>query len=258
MAASANRTSAQKRPRDPKEDPTSGLPPSRSRGGRWYCVLEGRGVGVFDSWPACKAVVEGVKGARYKSYDTYEAATTAFVADYVARFHKRPPSSAPSAAAATAGPVERWRTCVGGPEVPFYCTDAACNNPAGGRVEFRCVYAKDKSSGLRQVFSYGPFEVGSNNIGEYLGLVRALMWIKEQAVTEAVPVYTDSKVAIGWVTRNRRSNSHLRRIDPELTRQLAVCDAWMSDFRVWPLATRHVRHWNTEKWGEIPADYDRK
>ena len=45
---------------------------------KYYVVWEGRARGIFDSWEACKEQVDNFKGAKYKSFDSLEAATEAF------------------------------------------------------------------------------------------------------------------------------------------------------------------------------------
>lgn len=45
---------------------------------KYYVVWEGRARGIFDSWEECKEQVDNFKGAKYKSFDSLEAATEAF------------------------------------------------------------------------------------------------------------------------------------------------------------------------------------
>lgn len=42
--------------------------------GKYYAVKRGKRTGVFDNWEACRASVEGVSGAEYKSFRTYAEA----------------------------------------------------------------------------------------------------------------------------------------------------------------------------------------
>ena len=41
---------------------------------KYYVVWEGRARGIFDSWEECKEQVDNFKGAKYKSFDSLEAA----------------------------------------------------------------------------------------------------------------------------------------------------------------------------------------
>jgi ribonuclease HI len=201
----------------------------------------------------------------FKAYPTYEQARSAFIKAYVARngtangvLQDERFYDCPSAPTCNSAAIERWRTGTNKPSIPFFCTDAACTNPAGGVVEYRCVFASDTVTAVRPVFAYGPFSVGSHNIGEYVGLVRALMWIQDHSILNNYPVYTDSCVAISWVAKQHGSNSGLKKICKELVAELALCDVWVANTQNWPIIKQHVRHWDTAAWGEIPADYDRK
>lgn len=44
----------------------------------WYVVHAGRRTGVFSTWDACHAQVDGFRGACYKKYKTREEAVAAF------------------------------------------------------------------------------------------------------------------------------------------------------------------------------------
>lgn len=45
---------------------------------KYYVVWEGLAPGIYDSWEECRQQVENVKGAKYKSFDSREAAIKAF------------------------------------------------------------------------------------------------------------------------------------------------------------------------------------
>ncbi len=72
--------------------------------------------------------------------------------------------------------------------------DAACSG-SPGRLEYRGV---DLQTG-KEIFRKGPFENGTNNVGEFLAIVQALMLLKKQR--SDYPVYSDSETAIGWVKK---------------------------------------------------------
>ena len=46
---------------------------------KYYVVWKGITPGVYDNWGECKAQVDGQDGAKYKSFETKEEATKAFV-----------------------------------------------------------------------------------------------------------------------------------------------------------------------------------
>ena len=71
------------------------------------------------------------------------------------------------------------------PILPALAVDAACSgNP--GVMEFRGVIADTGT----EVFHRGPFQNGTNNIGEFLALVLGLAYIKKYKLNWVI--YTDS------------------------------------------------------------------
>ncbi len=210
---------------------------------KFYVVFAGREPGIYDNWDDAKAQVEGFPGAKYKSYDSCTDATLAFRRD------------------GDAADVEIFRRMAQQRQVVVnyasfpdirldaIAVDGACNKNPGGDVEYQGVRV---GTGER-LFHIGPLPCGSNNIGEYLGLVHALALLAQQGDT-TTPVYSDSLTALSWL-RRRKHNSKVQ-IPPgsKLAIMLARADAWLSthDYK------NPVLKWNTELWGEIPADFGRK
>ena len=133
------------------------------------------------------------------------------------------------------------------PVTQALCVDAACSgNP--GPMEYRGVHLP---SG-RQVFRFGPIQ-GTNNIGEFLASVHGLALSKQQGWN--MPIYSDSVSGMAWV-RNRKAKTTLART--EKTAQaldlVARAENWLRENGV----TLPVLKWDTEQWGEIPADFGRK
>lgn len=122
-----------------------------------------------------------------------------------------------------------------------------------GRMEYRGV---DAYSG-RVVFSMGPYADTTNNVGEFLALVHALAYCNSPGneAMATTPIYSDSITALAWV-RNRRANTAMRptAANEELRRMVQRAEEWLRT-HTWRNA---VMKWNTEAWGEIPADYGRK
>ena len=134
------------------------------------------------------------------------------------------------------------------PLLPALAVDAACSgNP--GVMEFRGVIADTGT----EVFHRGPFAQGTNNIGEFLALVRGLAYLKQNNLTWNI--YTDSVTALAWL-RQRKCKSKLPRTpqNEQLFQMVAKAEAWL---RANTYTTR-IYKWDTEKWGEIPADFGRK
>ena len=138
-------------------------------------------------------------------------------------------------------------------EYPHYAlaVDAACSgNP--GPMEYRGVLLHDGHPTDRVVFHFGPVH-GTNNIGEFLAIVHGLALSKQQGWN--MPIYSDSVSGMAWV-RNRKAKTTLTRT--EKTAQaldlVARAENWLRENGV----TLPVLKWDTEQWGEIPADFGRK
>lgn len=94
-------------------------------------------------------------------------------------------------------------------------------------------------------------EVGNrtSNVGEFLGVVAAARYILRHHHVPQI-IYTDSTTAITWY---QNKHAATRRRCPALLR----AEVFLRIMTV-PLANVQVRHWNTQCWGEIPADYGEK
>jgi ribonuclease HI len=127
--------------------------------------------------------------------------------------------------------------------------DAACSgNP--GKMEYRGV---DVGTG-KEIFHQGPFEDGTNNIGEFLALVHGLGYLQRKG-DNTTPVYTDSKTARAWV-RDKKIKSTLKPTarNENLFDLVRRALAWLQTHNYGnPILT-----WDTPNWGEIPADFGRK
>lgn len=210
---------------------------------KFYVVFKGYQPGIYDTWEECKAQVDGFHGASYRSFPTCEEATEAF----------RKAMDVEEMQFYTFLSKARLKT-VNYDAIPeirqdAIAVDGACDKNPGGKVEYQGVRV---GTGER-LFHFGPVAGGSNNIGEYLGLVHALAMLHQQGDT-TTPVYSDSRTAISWL-RNRAHRSKVQLApDHKLAQLLARADRWLQTH-----ATMNpVLKWNTEEWGEIPADFGRK
>ena len=219
---------------------------------KWYAVFEGRVPGLYDTWKQCREMVDGYAGARYKSFADKKQALSELARKSIFHHGKSLPQNS-SAKIPQKEHRGRYPAC------PFYCTDAACDNPAGGNVEYRFVRVESPGD-VKNIFACGPFEMGSNNVGEYIALVRAIQWLCEHDAAGMDALYSDSRTAISWVSGGRGSNSSLGpRMGQLLRSELAACDSWITTSKeAVTQANRRLLHWNTPEWGEIPADYGRK
>lgn len=206
---------------------------------KYYVVWEGNNTGVFDSWTKTQLQIKGYPNARYKAFKTREEALAAYhgnFSDHIGNTTK----TAKITVSDEARKAIIWESL---------SVDAACSgNP--GIMEYRGVDTKTKD----EIFHAGPFKKGTNNIGEFLALVHALAYLKQNG-KDKFPVYSDSKTAMAWV-RNKKVKTNLERsaVNEKLFQLIERGENWLKNNSV----TNPVLKWNTEEWGEIPADFGRK
>ena len=210
---------------------------------KWYVVFNGMPSGICETWDECRLRTEGYPGASYKAYSSLEEAVIAYRegTEEDARAVLR---------AIAAAPVSRKNQRERPPEVlaGSIAVDAACSgNP--GVMEYRGV---DIDSG-REIFHKGPFPEGTNNIGEFLAIVHALALLYNNGSNAAI--YSDSVSGMAWV-RRRKANTTLKRTEASapLLDLVARAETWLHTHQ-WRNA---IYKWQTERWGEIPADFGRK
>jgi ribonuclease HI len=207
---------------------------------KYYTVWKGRQTGVFTTWKEAEEQVKGFETAQYKSFDSLKEAEDAFKGNYWQSVQK--PQGA------TAGKQTKSSALVGKYNVESISVDAACaGNP--GKLEYQGVETGTK----RVLFSMGPFPQGTVNIGEFLAIVHGLAFLKKH--NSPLPIYSDSKTAISWV-KNKAIKTNLER--NKKTEELFVLAEravqWLKDN---PYSNKILK-WETEFWGENPADYGRK
>jgi ribonuclease HI len=207
---------------------------------KYYVVWKGVSPGVYDSWTDCQLQIKGYEGALYKSFPTREMAEEAFAASAFHYIGARAQKSAPVPAAERRLPEGFDEHCL--------CVDAACSgNP--GPMEYRGVYLL----GGQQVFHFGPV-YGTNNIGEFLAIVHGLALMKQKGIV--MPLYSDSRNALGWV-KQKKCKTKLERTPrtEQLFQMIERAEQWLQthDYKDIP-----IRKWETEKWGEVPADFGLK
>ncbi|MDX1476117.1 MAG: ribonuclease H family protein [Saprospiraceae bacterium] len=203
---------------------------------KYYVVWEGNTPGVYDSWTECQLQVKGYPNARYQSFPDRASAERAFADGYTAKPVTRTGKA----------PVDANH-----PDIiqDSWCVDAACSgNP--GVMEYRGV---DTRTGT-EVFYMGPFQQGTNNVGEFLALVHALAQLKREGKPDKT-IYSDSRIAIGWVRQGKaRTKLKRSRHNAALFALISRAEAWLKREQI----TNPILKWDTKQWGEIPADFGRK
>lgn len=209
--------------------------------GKYYVVWEGVEPGVYDSWEEAQEQVTNYPGAKYKSFHTQEEAIAAY---------RNGSSENLDILVNLVSRQARIVDYSAFPEIELeaMAVDASClGNP--GVMEYQGV---DVMTGAK-IFRVGPFQDATNNIGEYLAIVHALAMTAQQGIARTI--YSDSKTAIAWV-RNRRANTKLAPTlrNAKVIELIARADNWLQT-HTWQ---NKILKWNTEVWGEIPADFGRK
>lgn len=212
---------------------------------KFYVVWEGRAPGIYDDWETCRQQIDGFPGAKYKSYPDQDSATEAFRGN---------PAEHLSFARELAKHLGQKKikvdyTAIPGIRLDAIAVDGACaKNP--GPMEYRCVRVADGE----EIFHFGPVDEGTNNIAEYLALIHAAALLAKRG-DSTTPIYSDSKIAINWV-RQRHSRTNLTPTpqNAPLLAILARADTWIAKNTI----QNPILKWNTEAWGEIPADFGRK
>jgi len=207
---------------------------------KYYTIWKGHKTGVFESWNDCKAQIKNYEGAQYKSFPTFDAAKKALNGNYFDFVGKN--KSFSSNLSAT--DLKK----IGLPNYNSISVDAASSgNP--GKMEYRGVDTKSK----KQLFIQGPFEQGTNNIGEFLAIVHGLAFLKKKDSNRMI--YTDSRTAMSWV-KKKTCNTKLERNakNKALFELVDRAVIWLktNDFQT------TIVKWETKAWGEIPADFGRK
>ena len=216
---------------------------------KFYVVWQGREAGIYDSWAACEAQVKGVS-AKYKGFATLAEAQQALAAnpeDYITRVTRSPLPKTHSPQGVLY-PIGGTPSNSQIPHLPALAVDAACSgNP--GLMEFRGVIADTGT----QVFHRGPYAGGTNNIGEFLAIVLGLAYLKKEKLDWSL--YSDSKTAIAWVRQKQcKTKIEWNIHNQDLLLAVRAAEKWLHE-NTW---TTPIYKWETERWGEIPADFGRK
>lgn len=207
---------------------------------KYYVVWKGRKPGIYSSWNSCKRQIEKFEGAQYKSFTKLEDAEVAFskkYEDFKGKNTKKKTLSADE--------LKKY----GSPILESISVDAACSgNP--GKMEYRGVLTHNS----KEIFRKGPYERGTNNIGEFLALVHAISLLKLKN-NSTTPIYSDSKIAMNWVKRKKcNTNIYFDNSNKDLLDLIKRAEKWLNNNTY----KNPIMKWETKAWGEIPADFGRK
>jgi len=206
---------------------------------KYYVVWQGAKPGIYSNWSECQKQINGYPNAKYKGFKTHNAALKAFSEDYQNYWGKDSFES-------TLTKDELIR--IGSPIDNSIVVDAACSSKTN-LVEYKGIYLKTREI----LFSKGPYEDGTNNIGEFLAIVHALGYLKLN--NSKIPVYSDSIYAIAWVRdKEARTNHQRNNNNKKLFEMIDRAVYWLKTNKY----PNKILKWETRAWGENPADFGRK
>ncbi len=204
---------------------------------KFYVVWRGRKPGIYKTWDECRAQILGFKDAVYKSFPTKIEAEEAYRES--ARNHVGKSSSEPT----PAHPRQ-----YGNPVWDSICVDAACDTTTG-LMEYQGMYLKTK----KMLFHQGPYKNGTNNIGEFLAVVHALSYCAKHKLN--IPVYSDSRTALVWVGNKKAKTKLVKTSGNNILFELIErAEKWLKNNQY----PNKILKWETDAWGENPADFGRK
>lgn len=217
-------------------------------GKKYYVVFAGRNPGVYDDWSDAREQIEGFDGARYKGYGSAAEAAEAY--------RKASGKNDGDLGRFLAGASRRALPKPGQPDyftnpevdLDAWAVDASClGNP--GRMEYQGV---ELMTG-RTLFRIGPFDDATNNIGEFLAIVHAMALMAKEGKYHNI--YSDSVSGMAWA-RTRKVKTQLKPThrNAKVFELMARAVTWLNTHQF----PAKVMKWQTEKWGEIPADFGRK
>ena len=185
---------------------------------KYYVVWKGVNPGVYDSWTDCQLQIKGYDGAQYKSFGTKEEAEHALASS---AFHYIGKNAVKKEDTPKQLPENFDMNCL--------AVDAACSgNP--GPMEYRGVYLLTG----QEVF-------------------HALALMKQKNIS--MPVYSDSRNALSWV-KQKKCKTKLERTPQteKLFQMIERAEIWLKENKY----TTPLLKWETDRWGEVPADFGRK
>lgn len=205
---------------------------------KFYVVWRGRKPGVYDTWDECREQILGFKDAAYKSFPTKREADEAYGAssrNYIGKSSSEP-----------ASPTQLRQ--YGNPVWDSICVDAACDTTTG-LMEYQGIHLKTQ----RLLFHQGPYKGGTNNIGEFLAIVHALSYCAKHKLT--IPIYSDSRTALVWAGDKKAKTKLVKTsANKNLFDLIERAERWLKNN---PYSNK-VLKWETNAWGENPADFGRK
>ncbi len=223
-------------------DPSSVKSTPKEKKARYYVVWDGPNSTIYTDWDEAKKALKGLSMDHLKTFGSRVLAERALQEgpeNYKGKDFRKTKDLSQAE-------IDR----IGQPIELSLSVDAACNEMTG-IMEYHGVWTFDKD---QVIFKKGPYPGGSNNIGEFLGLVHGLAWLKnhKDEKMHQLPIYSDSRIAMGWVKAKKCRTKSVG--STELKDLISRAEAWLQKNTY----KNPILKWETKVWGEIPADFGRK
>lgn len=202
----------------------------------YYVVWGGSYTGIYTDWDEVKEIIRDSSRVKYKAFGSSDIAKKALKEGpeaYEGRGYKKTRDLTPEEEARIGIPI------------PLSLSVDAASNAKTGVWEYRGVLTDTET----ELFRVGPYPEGSNNIGEFLALVHGLAYLQE--IESDMPIYSDSRIAMGWV---KAKKARPKKAGAKSKQLMKRAEAWLKA-NTWP---NEILKWETKAWGEIPADFGRK
>lgn len=209
---------------------------------KYYVIWDGENSGIYTDWNIAQRKLKGVPRDHLKTFGSKVLAEKALKEGpeaYKGKDFRKTQDLSAAEIAKFGNPIEL-----------SLAVDAACNEMTGV-MEYQGIWTFDRDQVL---FRQGPYNGGTNNIGEFLALVHALAYFSKQSDPKfrTMPIYSDSKIAMGWI----RARKCRTKAQPggEVQKLIQRAEAWLTTNTF----QNPILKWETKVWGEIPADFGRK
>lgn len=222
---------------------------------KYYVVWQGKTPGIYTSWSECEAQVKGQANAKFKAYEDQGLAEQAFrLGPEMSIGNKSLPTSSRHANSIIGVDAEGMTVILPHadasmpvPELNSIAVDAACSgNP--GVMEYQGVHVLTR----QQLFHFKA-PMGTNNIGEFLAIVHGLAYLRKNNLS--MIMYSDSVNAMNWIRQKQcKTKLPLNEQTAQLYDVIRRAEVWLHNNSY----TTEIRKWETDIWGEIPADFGRK
>ncbi|MCR9171805.1 MAG: ribonuclease H family protein [bacterium] len=209
---------------------------------RYYVIWDGDNSGIYTDWDVAQRKLKGVPRDHFKTFGSKVLAEKAL--------KEGPEAYKGKDFRKTQDLSEEQIAKIGEPIELSLAVDAACNEMTGV-MEYQGIWTFDRDQVL---FRQGPYNGGTNNIGEFLALVHALAYFSKQddPKFQTMPIYSDSKIAMGWIKAKKCKTK--ARPSGEVAALINRAEAWLAQHSF----QNPILKWETKVWGEIPADFGRK